>query len=68
MPNTIATFFEHFLGRLKEYYRIGTLYDKTATYYLAMARLGPPLLFTKVYVIKEAAQPRLSMRTQKRQR
>lgn len=38
---------EHCFGRLKEYRRIATRYDKTARNYLAMVKLGCIRLFYK---------------------
>ncbi len=43
---------ERCFGRLKEYRRIATRYDKTARNYLAMVKLGCIRLFINAYVIK----------------
>ncbi|VEA68200.1 Transposase and inactivated derivatives [Serratia rubidaea] len=43
---------ERCFGRLKEYRRIATRYDKTARNYLAMVKLGCIRLFYNGYVIK----------------
>lgn len=48
-------------GRLKEYRRIATRYDKTARNYLAMVKLGCIRLFYKSYAIKGHSLDRLAI-------